>query len=471
MTGSRTLVNLVTVILASVVLVLFAVTQLLATAILDNTYPVFVELPETGGLLENKQVTYRGVSVGQIEDVYLCSDQTIPDQFEGCQDEESVVVEVGINNDVLIPQGIDVVVLRQSAIGEQALDIRPTAATGPQTLFYDENATIEPDNITLPTKPQNLLEVASDVFGPVDPDAAATLVSELADAVEGRSQDLQSIMINSATLSQAIGDNGTDFDRLFEASRTINASLATNRDALASLIGDLADGAQLIGDIRGEIDGLLDTAPPVLDATTSLLQRGDANLACNLRYLANLNQFTNQPENFANLEEGIRINDFFFDAFRVLGPVSVQGDPWQRVQLISEPEPMPLLYEPKRPIPATLPGGACESVFGPGAGSAVQPNHQLVAPEGQIIRPANDRRQSFVQNANPSLAAAGDAFEVDPNALAVDTGGTGAAPIVGMIITFGAGLLAYAARSTRGRLEQFAGKRTKDRTPKGRRRG
>ncbi|MGI9017945.1 MAG: MlaD family protein [Euzebya sp.] len=461
MKASRTVINLVTVIIASAVLVLFAVTQLLATAILDNNYPLFVELPEAGGLLENKQVTYRGVGVGEIVAVTLCGDDSRPD-LPACAGVENVLVEMGVNNDIQIPKGIDVVVLRQSAVGEQALDIRPIIATGPQTEYYTEGEVLQPGSITLPTKPQNLLEVANRVFEPVDPDSAATLVRELAATVQGRSEDLQSIMVDSANLSQAVGDNGADFDRLFAASRIVNGSLARNRDALASLITDLADGAELIGDVRDEIDGLLDTAPPVLDATTSLLQRGDANLACNLRYLANLNTFTNLPENLANLEEGIRVNVFFFDAFRIIGPTSVQGDPWLRVQFIAEPAPVPLLYVPKRPIPATLPGGACESVFGPGAGSAVQPNHQLATPDGQVIRPENDRQTSFTQVASPGLAvAAGSAFEVDPNAVAVDTGGTGAAPVVGMIITFGAGLVAFAARSTRERIEAAAARRSR----------
>lgn len=387
---SRTLVNLVTVVIASAVLLLFAVTQLLASAILANTYPLYVELSEAGGLLENKQVTYRGAAVGEIIDVTLCDD---PDVVEGpeCADVEHVRVELGIDDDARIPRGVEVVVLRQSAVGEQALDIRPLVATGPSTTFYEEGDVIEPGSVTLPTKPQRLLELANAVFAPVDEASAAIVVAELADALQGRSDDLRSILVDSATLGEAVGDNGADYDRFFAASRIVNAALAENRQVLAGLITDLADGAELIGEIRPSVDALLDSAPPVLSDTTSLLTRGDANLACIIEDLSNLNTYLSLPEVLADLEEGIRVNEFFFEAFRIIGPDSAQGDPWLRVRFILEPAPTPLLYTPPRPIPATLPGGACQSVFGAGAGSAVQPGFRPVAPESQVIRPEDDR--------------------------------------------------------------------------------
>lgn len=387
---SRTLINLVTVIIASAVLLLFAVTQLLASAILDNTYPLYIELSEAGGLLENKQVTYRGVAVGEIIDVTLCDD---PDVVEGpeCTDVENVRVEMGIDLGQEIPRGVEVVVLRQSAVGEQALDIRPLVATGASTTFYEEGDVIDPGSVTLPTRPQRLLELANVVFAPVDEENAAIVVSELADALQGRSDDLRSILVDSASLGEAVADNGADFDRFFAASRVVNASLAENRQVLADLITDLADGAELIGEIRPSVDSLLDSAPPVLSDTTSLLTRGDANLACIIEDLANLNTYISRPEVMADLEEGIRVNEFFFEAFRIIGPDSAQGDPWLRVRFILEPAPAPLLYTPPRPIPVTLPGGACQSVFGAGAGSAVQPGFQPVAPESQVIRPEDDR--------------------------------------------------------------------------------
>ena len=70
----RTFINLVTVVLASSVLALYALTQLVAGAVFGQGYPVYVDLPEAGGLTENKQVTYRGVGIGSIADADLHED-------------------------------------------------------------------------------------------------------------------------------------------------------------------------------------------------------------------------------------------------------------------------------------------------------------------------------------------------------------------------------------------------------------
>mgnify|MGYP006196400539 CR=1 FL=1 len=71
----------------------------------------------------------------------------------------------------------------------------------------------------------------------------------------------------------------------------------------------------------------------------------------------------------------------------VAGPVTIPGFPFVfDHERPAATGPAPLLGEHNGTAYylATLPGGACESVFGPGAGSAVQANHQLAVPEGQV---------------------------------------------------------------------------------------
>lgn len=378
MKGSRTAVNLAAVAIASAVLLLFAATRLVAAAVLDNTYPLYVSLPEAGGLLADKEVTYRGVSVGEIDDVEL----------EG----GGVRVTMGIDDGVAIPREVDIVVLRQSAVGEQALDLRPPSRVTDATVFYGEGDTVVPGTVVLPTKPQDLLEIADEVFGPIDVDNAATLVAELADAVRGRRDDVRAILADSATFSEAVADNGANYDRLFAASRLVNASLAENRAILGQVITDLADAAALLGDLRGDLEGLLATGPPTLSTTTSLLQRGQANLSCNLDLLADLNTYVAQPQVLEDASEALRLNRLFAEAFNSVAPRDPFGSAWQRIEFVLHPEPLPTSYLPeKRPIPAVLPGGACSSPFGAGAGAAFQANHTLAVPEAVIIPPDDAR--------------------------------------------------------------------------------
>jgi hypothetical protein len=59
----------------------------------------------------------------------------------------------------------------------------------------------------------------------------------------------------------------------------------------------------------------------------------------------------------------------------------------------------------KRPIPATLPGGACASPFGEGAPAAVQDDFELTVPEGRVVPPEDNRVEPVRR---PSRVAAED---------------------------------------------------------------
>lgn len=453
MRASRTVVNLVAVIVASAVLVLYLFTQLIAGAVLQNTYPLFVELPNAGGLIPTKEVTYRGVSVGVVDDVVLSG--------------EGVRVQLGIDRGVRIPREVEIVVLRRSAVGEQAIDLRPPRRVTDATSFYEPEDTLVPlGEPVLPPRPQDLLVLADRVFAPVDPESASTVVAELANAVEGRRDDIRAFMADSASFSEAVADNGPAYDRLFAASRVVNASLAENRETLARLLTDLADGAQLLEDLRPDLEGVLASAPPALDLVSGLLERGQADLSCDFRYLANLNEYVARPENLANAAEALRVNQYFFQGFERSLVADPRGFNWARLHMVSEPQPPPSSYLPeRRPIPDILPGGACDSPFGAGAPSATQAGYTVAVPEVQIVRPPNDRTEGGFGGASGgpgtgpvvlgsiggsgSGATSGSSAGAVPGVALPATGGGVGSLVAGLFLLVTAVLLARARRSPR----------------------
>jgi phospholipid/cholesterol/gamma-HCH transport system substrate-binding protein len=66
-------------------------------------YRVTLELPETGGLYERSNVTYRGVQVGEVKSVGLTN--------------EGVKAELSLNSDTEIPADLDAEVRSVSAVG------------------------------------------------------------------------------------------------------------------------------------------------------------------------------------------------------------------------------------------------------------------------------------------------------------------------------------------------------------------
>jgi virulence factor Mce-like protein len=389
MTAGRLTTNLVAVALASAVLLVYAFSQLLAGALFDRSYPLEVTLPESGGLLAGQEVTVSGRVVGVVRDVRL----------EGT----GVVATLGINEGEQVPVGAQVVVLRRSPVGEQAIDFRPA---GMPTAFHQAGDVVDGSQAVTPVAVQRLLSLADEVFEPIDEDSAAALVSTLADAVRGRRDDLRAIITDSARFSEAVADNGQDYDRLFAESRVVSASLARSRETLARSIGEMADAAQVLSDMRGEFEGLLAEAPPALVQVAGLVDRSQANLSCTITHLAELNQFASRPDVMADAEQALRVNQFFFSGFDIIAPRDPSGNPWSRIQFMLPQQPPPTSYLPaKRPIPEILPGGACASPFGQGAPSATQPGYFRTVPDASIVRPADDRTEP-VRSTGAPLATA-----------------------------------------------------------------
>jgi phospholipid/cholesterol/gamma-HCH transport system substrate-binding protein len=444
----RVRTNLIAIAVVSVALLLYAGSQLLASALLDRSYPLFIELPRAAGLGENKGVTYNGHPIGEVAETELSG--------------ERVRVRMKIDDGEQVPRATDVVVLRRSSIGEQAVDFRPFGPETENTEYYQEGDTVTPRNLTLPPQVNEFLNTANKVLAPVDEEEAGILVGELADTFRGRVSDVRGLLRDSADFSEAVADNGQDYDRLFDASRVVNSELADSRATLRRLIPQLRQSASILTDMRTEFEQLLVEAPPTLTLFGDLVERSQANLSCAIRDFANFTEFNAEPDNLFNQSEALRLNRFFFEgaeAQQAEGPTNN----WFRVLFLPPQNPPAQKYIPDRPIPNILPGGACESPFGPGAGAATQDGYSPLLPDdtppiattsGVKVIPPENGRPGDVERATGStftgaeppapdeedgtrIAAAGDAGDTLPA-----TGGGAALPLV-----VGGGLLVLAARS------------------------
>ena len=386
MSARVTRINLVGVAVVSALLILYAVSQLLQAFVLDRSYPLYAELPQASGLRENKEVTYNGHPIGKVDAV-----TAMPNGAR---------IHMAIDNGVKVPTDIDVVVLRRSPIGEQAIDLRPTRHISDDVTlaageYYKAGATVKIRNLTLPPDVQELFETVVDVLKPVDPQTTGTLVSELADTVRGRKEDFRRILDDSADFSEAVADNGEDYDRLFRSSRVVNAELAEHRGDIAGLVTDLRLATSVLTDMRGEFERLLVEAPPVLTAIGEFVDEAQPNISCSIDYIGNLNAMTAQPKNLENAAEALRHNRLFFDGFEATTAHDFRNHNWFRVFMEPPHGPPPDSYLPdKRSIRPIRPGGACASPFGPGAPSATQAGFRQRVPNTRVIRPANDRTTS-----------------------------------------------------------------------------
>ena len=85
-----------------------------------GSYNVKANFVAGGGLYQNANVTYRGVTVGRVESVGLSND--------------GVVANMRLNSGTPVPENVTATVKSVSAVGEQYIDLVPPEAPSRSTL-------------------------------------------------------------------------------------------------------------------------------------------------------------------------------------------------------------------------------------------------------------------------------------------------------------------------------------------------
>ncbi len=147
-------------------------------------YQVTVDLPETGGLFENSQVTYRGVPVGKVESLTASP--------EGAH--AVVRIERGAPD---IPAEVRGRVVNRSAIGEQYLDLRG-GSTDDELL--EEGAHLTLTAADLPPSIDGLLRSSRDFVASVPSDALDTVIDETEAMTRGNGENLARLVETSGGL-------------------------------------------------------------------------------------------------------------------------------------------------------------------------------------------------------------------------------------------------------------------------------
>ncbi len=229
--------------------------------VLDLRYKVYLDMADSGGIFQNAEVTYRGVTVGRVGPLKLTDD--------------GVRVELRIDRGRKVPAaGVQAYVLNRSGVGEQYVDLRP-AAMGPP---LKDGATIARDHTHLPVQTYELLHNVDALVRTVNPQDLGTVIDELDKGLSGTGPDLQSLLDSNKRILDALDRTYPETIQLLNNGRTV---LDTQVDEaptfrefshnLASLTGELKNG-------DGDIRSLLNTTPGALDQGNDLFERLEPTL-------------------------------------------------------------------------------------------------------------------------------------------------------------------------------------------------
>ncbi|AYJ48226.1 MCE family protein [Rhodococcus sp. P1Y] len=224
-------------ILTVIGLVMMATQYVGAPALVGiGRYGVTVELPTTGGLYRNANVTYRGTTVGEVDSVRLTPD--------------GVDAQLSIDSSYSIPADVDAQVKSVSAIGEQYVDLIPRSSSEPNLAGGD---VIPVDRTSVPQDVGPMLDQADVLLKSISDTRLQTVVDESFKAFNGTGPELQQLIDSSRLFVQEAQANSEHTTLLLDqagplldgqvvssdAIRTWTSSLATFTDQLRASDPDL----------------------------------------------------------------------------------------------------------------------------------------------------------------------------------------------------------------------------------------
>jgi phospholipid/cholesterol/gamma-HCH transport system substrate-binding protein len=240
--------------------------------LLGAGYVVHADLATTGGLFAGAPVTYRGVPVGRVAAVTLRGD--------------GVRADLRLDDGTRVPVDTRAVVAQRSAVGEQYLDLRPNADTGP---YLAEGDTIPRDRTAMPLPMETLLAGLDALVASVGADSLGIVIDELGRAFEGNEAALARLLDATSELLEAGHRHLPETLALIRDGRTVLATQAESADAIRRWADALATLARAVRDADGDLRRLLTSGPPATAEVTAALRDLDPSIGILLGNLVTVN--------------------------------------------------------------------------------------------------------------------------------------------------------------------------------------
>ena len=216
-------------------------------------YKVTLELPETGGLYERSNVTYRGSQVGIVERVGLT--------------ERGVAAELSLDSDVAIPADLIASVRSQSAVGEQFVELVPQSGAGPELRNGD---VIPRDRARVPADVNTVLELTNEGLQAIPQDNLRTVVDEAYEAVGGLGPELRRLVNGSTQLAIDARENLDSLTTVIDQSRPVLDSQTETSGSIQAWASNLADITTQLENRDSAVSGILRNGPGAAEETRAL---------------------------------------------------------------------------------------------------------------------------------------------------------------------------------------------------------
>ncbi len=221
----------------------------------SGNYTAKVEMPDSGGIFPNAEVTYRGVPVGRVGDMRLTA--------------TGIEVDLRIRSSAPdIPSDVQAVVANRSVIGEQYVDLQPKTKSGP---YLTAGSVISSDRTTRPPTADQLLAGLDSFVSSVPITSLQTTVSELGNAFNGLAPSLQSLLDAQSAFITTADQNFPTTATLIDTSASVLATQQAASAQIAQFSANLRNIAATLSSSDSDLRGLIAAAPQAANEAVSLV--------------------------------------------------------------------------------------------------------------------------------------------------------------------------------------------------------
>jgi virulence factor Mce-like protein len=225
-----------------------------------NSYLVYADLQDAGGLLVHSTVKVAGIPAGEVTSIRITKNYT------------AVATLALDSNAVPIGAGASVAIRPSDLLGEHYAALSPGDLTRPL-----------PSGSTIPLSRTSDPVELDDVLNMLNPDTSTRLgilINEAGVAMLGHGADMNKLLATMPpTLSQAnallqeVAAENTQLQSMIRQGSQVTVSIDSRHDQLARLVTQASRALSVIADRRAQLDSTLVAAPAGMAALTTTLQR------------------------------------------------------------------------------------------------------------------------------------------------------------------------------------------------------
>ncbi|MDT5396916.1 MAG: phospholipid/cholesterol/gamma-HCH transport system substrate-binding protein [Mycobacterium sp.] len=229
----------------------------LPSAVGIGSYDITANFKAGGGLYQNANVTYRGVTIGRVESVGLTND--------------GVVADMRLNTNTPVPGNVTATVKSVSAIGEQYVDLVPPAPGNEPAAKANlrDGSNIPVDRTAVGQDIAGLLTQADKLVNSVGNSRIQDLLRETFKAFNGSGPELARLIQSSRLLVDEANSNYGQTTQLIDQAGPFLDAQVRSGDDIKSLADGLARFTTEVAHADPQLRSVLQTVPGAAQAANA----------------------------------------------------------------------------------------------------------------------------------------------------------------------------------------------------------